>query len=254
MKILMIVMLWAVMSGSALAGSDVPITVAAGLTVEPYVIETDNGGFEVDIVRAAFQEQGFQVRFLYQPLLRSKISFEQGTVDGVMTVKDHYPEVRNAFVSDEYITYHNVAISLSSRGLVIASVADLAGKPVDAFQQARLGLGPDFRAMADGNPQYHEMANQRHQIAKLFAGRTDIIILDQRIFKYCLNTLTRSSDRFIRSLPVSDPVTVHNLFEPSHYRMAFRTKEMRDAFNAGLATIRADGRYDRIIATYFSKN
>ncbi|GAB6093945.1 hypothetical protein JCM14469_01970 [Desulfatiferula olefinivorans] len=245
-----VIWIWIVMSGIAQAGQGEWISLAAGLTVEPYVIEKDDGGFEVDIVRAALKQTGYQARFLYEPLLRTKASFEEGRVDGVMTVKANYPEIRKAFLSDEYITYHNVAVSLRSRNLAVTAVTDLAGTSVDAYQQARFALGTDFMAMADNNPLYHEMANQRNQVAKLYAGRTDVIILDKRIFRYYRNELASSSDRMTRALPLNEPVTMHDLFEPSRYMVGFRLERHRNAFNEGLSAIRESGLYDRIIAGY----
>ncbi len=111
---------------------------AAGLT---YIIHTKNTGFEADIVREAFALEGYTVQFVYQPLIRTKLTFQHGTVDGVMTIQTHYPEIQNSFVSEEYITYHNFAVTLESRNISINAISDLKNKKINAFQQARFALG-----------------------------------------------------------------------------------------------------------------
>lgn len=227
------------------------VSLAAGLTVEPYIIESKDAGFEADIVREIFVMEGYdKVEFVYQPLMRTKLSFKNGTVDGVMTIKKNYPEVQNAFISEEYISYHNVAVTLQSQNFKIDSVADLKDKRVESFQQARFALGEDFASMAENNPKYTEIADQRSQIGKLFAKRTDVIVLDRRIFKYYLNQLKAFPKKMMEKKLFEEPVTFHNIFESSNFRMAFKDEKKRDAFNSGLKKLRESGRYKQIIDTY----
>ncbi len=226
---------------------DDPVRLSVATTVEPYVIrvkdpEARGAGFEVDIVREAFALEGIDVKFVYEPLKRTKISFMQKQVDGVMDVKKHYPEVQGAFFSVEYITYYNFAISLQSRKLVINTISGLAGKRVIGFQQARVAFGKEFQAMTEKNPGYREMANQKSQISMLFLNRVDVIVLDRRIFRYHRERL--------KDVPTGQPVTYHELFEPSSFRIAFRDRKMRDAFNLGFKKIKESGRYKEIIDSY----
>ncbi len=226
------------------------IMLAAGLTVEPYIIETNDSGFEADIVREIFAIGGYNVQFVYQPLWRTKVSFKDGTVDGVMTVKANFPEVQNTFLSEEYITYHNFAVTLQSQNFKIDTIADLKDKRVEAFQQARFSLGKEFELMAEKNPKYSEIANQKRQIAKLFLKRIDAIVLDNRIFTYYCKQLKDSPEKMMRKIPFEEPVTFNNIFEPSSYRMAFKVEKMRDVFNSGLKKLQESGRYRQIIETY----
>ncbi|MCP4137417.1 MAG: amino acid ABC transporter substrate-binding protein [bacterium] len=222
------------------------ITVATGLSVEPYVIKSNDSGFEVDIVREIFALEGYRAKFIYQPLKRTKVSFMRKLVDGVMTIKKQYPEIKESFVSDTYITYHNYALSLSSKKLKINTVADLADKSIISFQQSSLALGKEFEAMTKKNSRYREMANQRSQVAMFFAKHIDVIVLDYKIFKYHRNRL--------ENLPIDLPVAFHRLFKPSNYCMAFRESTMRDVFNKGLKKIKKSGRYKKIIDSYLNKN
>jgi len=223
------------------------VKLSVGLSVAPYVIEAKNpddkdSGFEVDIVREAFALEDYKVQFIHQPLERTKISFKQKLVDGVLTIKKHYPQVHGSFISDEYITYHNFAVSLTSQNLKIDSIADLKDKKIIGFQQAKFAFGKEFELMAEKNPGYKEIADQKHQIGMFLLKRTDVIVLDRRIFKYLQARL--------KKIPTKQNVTFHKLFDPSVFRIAFRKKKIRDVFNRGLKELRSSGRYEKIIQTY----
>ena len=244
-----IVMLFICVIFPSQASSDT-IKLAAGLTLEPYIIESNDSGIEADIVREAFALEGYKVQFDYQPFRRTKVSFKSGSVDGVLTIQDHNPEIQGSFLSDEYIAYHNFAVTLQSRNLKISTITDLEGKTIDAFQQARITLGREFELMAENNPRYHEMANQKNQITKLFMKRNDIIILDRRIFEYYRNQLKELSGTMMKNISFEEPVTFHGIFEPSSYRIAFKTEKIRGSFNTGLKKLLESGRYKQIIESY----
>jgi len=218
------------------------IRIATGLTVEPYVIKDDDKGFEIDIVREIFVYKGYTVKFSYQPLKRSKISFMQGLVDGVMTIKKNYPEIKNSYISNDYITYQNFAISLRSNNFNINKISDLSNKNIIGFQQAKIALGTEFFQMCTKNPNYTELANQKSQVSMLFLKRTEVVIMDYKIFKYYISR--------IKTIAVNEPVVFHKLFKASHYAMAFREKHTNLEFNEGLRKLKKSGRYDLIINQY----
>lgn len=243
--IIFIICLFAPLQASADA-----LKLAAGLTVEPYIVEFNDSGFETDIVREAFALEGHKVKFVYQPLLRTKLSFKSGLVDGVLTIQEHYPEAQGYFLSDEYISYHNFAISLQSHNFKINRVADLKDKSISAFQQARFALGREFELVAENNPGYVEIANQKNQIAQLFAKHNDVLVLDQRIFQHHLKLLHYFPGTFVKDIMFDQQVIFHDIFAPSHYKMAFRNEKIRDVFNRGLKRLKESGRYQQIIDSY----
>jgi len=226
------------------------IRVSVSLTVEPYVIKAvepggKDSGFELDIVKEILLTKGYSPEFVYEPLQRSKMSFENHLVDAVMDVKDYYPEVQGSFFSDEHITYHNYIVTLRSSNISISSANDIRDKNVIAFQQASLALGEEFKSMTSENPNYLEMGSQSSQITMLFLGRTDAIVLDRHIFRYHRARL--------KSVNARQPVDYHELFPPSRFRIAFKEKTVRDDFNVGLKEFRASGRYQFIIDSYLAK-
>ena len=220
------------------------IRLASGLTVEPYIIQEQDAGFEADIVKAAFAARGYEVEFAYQPLSEAQASFRSESIDGVLTVKANYPEVAGTYLSDDYINYRNYAVSLTANDYVLNQIEALRPYRVIGFIQANMALGDDFKRMTQDNPLYIEMPNQRNQVEQLFKRETDVIIIDIRILTYYRNRLTHN--------PKNQPVNLHPLFETSHYKIAFRDAKIRDVFNSGLKEVRDSGMYDAIIDSYLS--
>jgi len=96
--------------------------------------------------------------------------------------------------------------------------------------------------MVRKNTKYQEIANQKNQIAMLFARRTDLIVLDRKIFKYHRSRL--------KNVDTNQAVTFHEIFEPSSFKIAFSNEKIRDIFNSGLSELRESGKYDKIIESY----
>ena len=69
MKKLLLILLVLLSASSSFGQSEKTIRLAAGLRVEPYIIEAKDSGFEADIVREAFALEGYRVVFVYQPTI-----------------------------------------------------------------------------------------------------------------------------------------------------------------------------------------
>lgn len=218
------------------------LIMAVGLALPPYVIKEGDKGMELDVVREILEKQGYTIHPVYLPLARVVEHMADGTVDAALTVNEA-AGLNNAFFSDSHITYQNSVISLAKHNFQIESVNDLADKSVMAFQYAKIYLGEDFAFMANKNGQYTENARQSTQIRMLFAGKVEAIVLDTNIFRFYRNSEKKYVD-------TSQPITTHNIFPSSHYRVAFKNKAARDKFNKGLEALKKSGRYDEIIRQY----
>ncbi|CUW38249.1 Putative ABC-type amino acid transport/signal transduction systems (fragment)（Extracellular solute-binding protein, family 3,25-241& len=229
--------------GAALPAEAVDVSVAIGHSKSPYVFPDEERGIEFDIVKEALALEGHRMIPAFLPMTRVLKALEKGQVAAAMTQQPGI--VPGAAYSDTYITYHNFAISLDANAIALSEVSDLGGKSVVAFQNATLVLGPNYRKVAESNPRYLEEANQMAQPLLLYLGRTDVIIADPNIFGwYAGRPEVRSK------VDTTQKLRYAPLFPPIDYRMAFRDPALRDAFNRGLAKLRASGAYDRIIAGY----
>lgn len=220
-----------------------PITVAVGLSMPPYVIADERRGMEYEIVRDALADAGYDMEPVFMELGAVPEALARGEVDAAMTISpDANP---GAALSDIAIVYRNQAITLAEHNIAIDTIEDLADHSVMAFQNARLYLPDPYRAVADGNPAYSEVAEQYRQNLALFAGEVEVVVADINIFNWFTD-----DPRVTSMADTKRPVTRHSIFPPTSYRVGFRDEATRDAFDVALAALRASGRYDAIIESY----
>ncbi len=227
----------------SLAQSKEPITLTAGLSKPPFVIEDDNQkiGIQLELIKAAFSTEQRDVSFLHLPLSRSFSSIEKWHSDGTITLPLNYKR-EGVYLSLPYISYHNVLVTLAEDKIELTNINDVAEKKVVAFQTAQHFLGDEFESAVQGAQDYREMADQAKQIEMLFMKRAEILVLDISIFKYFL--LQHSDKKYKK------PYVVHSFFKPANYSAGFKNKLIRDEFNRGLNTIKMNGTYQKILDKY----
>jgi len=220
------------------AGQPLAITTGFGINKPPYVFWAENIGLEVELVKAAFKAAGMQMKPYFAPQARLHALLMNQNIDAVTGATENSGIA--AFYSDVYIVYHNYAITLSSRhDINLQRIEDLSKYSVTAFVRAQSILGPRFRDAVFKSPKYSEPALQATQELLLYSGRVDVAVGDQRIFEYYRRQVSTLVD-------VGQPVTYHNLFPPTQFKVGFRDPAFRNGFNAGLALIRKNGEYDAI--------
>lgn len=236
--------LWFVPFGTASA-SACEIRAVVGLHKPPYIFEPTASGLEHELFGNAMTAARCTVRWVHAPPARALAMLRQQETDVMLTARDN--GTMAAHFSEPYIVYNNVAISLEARHLKIGRIEDLSAYRVLAFQNAKLVLGERFRSAAAESASYQEIAQQITQVRMLFSGRADVLVGDRRILEYLRGEVIAETNSLIQA---DAKVTVHELFEPTEYRAAFADPAMRDRFNQGLAQIRANGTYARVIARY----
>lgn len=214
------------------------LTLVAGLSLPPYIIQEDNSGMEFEIIKEALQAKGHNVMLKYVPFVRLLVDYKN--YDGAITINESSGITGN--YSDTVITYKNYAISLKKNNIAVNSIQDLKDKKVVAFQNATKYLGPEFAEIAKGNSSYSEQGQQMLQLKVLYSGRADLIVSDINIFKYY--------KKQVNDMDTSPEIVLHEIFPGVDYKILFNDPAVRDDFNAGLKTIRDSGRYDEIIKAY----
>jgi polar amino acid transport system substrate-binding protein len=167
----------------------------------------------------------------------------RGEIDAITTT--HERSGVQAFYSDVYIHYQNVAVALAKRGYHIEQISDLGQYAVSAFQRARLLMGPEFERMAMNNPRYREEALQINRNRLLYSGRTNVVVGDKRIIRYLDREVNDQVD-------VTQPLAWFDIFPPTPYRVGFRRDEQRRRFDEGLRMLRESGDYQRIERRYLT--
>ncbi|XZG68922.1 substrate-binding periplasmic protein [Chitinibacteraceae bacterium HSL-7] len=212
-----------------IAWSD-PVRVAIGEHKPPYIDEQRHTGLEPELLRAAFARAGLEVLFVNAPNKRAAIMLEQGRVDAAL-------DAGTGLVSDPYIQYRNMAITLCAKDVKLGSLPDLSRYSVGAFQNAARFLGQDYAQAVSASHNYREFAPQVILNRMLTAGRIDIAVADINIFRYLQTGVDPTGTKTL---------CPYALFEPSRYRLRFRDARLRDLFNTGLRQTRADGVYEQL--------
>lgn len=219
------------------------IEMLAGLPKPPFIIQENGSGLQLDLLREAFLTVDKQVSFIHTPMGRNLSGFERLQSDGIATIPAN-TSLPNMFVSKPYVTYQNVAVSLTAANLNITSAETLRDKNVIAFQNAKKFLDKEYQSTVCSSSKYREFADQKKQIAMLFSQRTDVIILDINIFKHFLANN--------KSAPFNQPYDIHYIFQEKAYSAGFRDPQLRNVFDLGIERIKAQGTYQRVLDKYLN--
>ncbi|XQW86291.1 substrate-binding periplasmic protein [Thalassotalea piscium] len=216
-------------------------TIITGLNKPPYVFEETHTGIQLDLISEAFKDSDFVFSYMHIPLGRGVTGYQQFNADVLLTVLPDFkfPEMH---ISQPYVFYQNIAVSLLENDFSIKSIEDLAGKNISAFQNAKKFLGDKFDKISTNFMSYRELPEQQKQIQSLFLHRTDVIILDINIFKSYLRRYADSD--------LAKPFKVHYIFDERPYSAGFRSEALRDTFDASIKEMRANGTYQLIVDKY----
>jgi len=230
-------------SYSAIGKSIENIELTAGYSKPPFVIENNENykGIQLDLISEIFAVENQAVSFIHIPLARSFSSVKKWHTDGVITLPITHQQ-KDVYLSDPYISYQNVVVTLSEDDLTIDKLDDLSGKYIIAFQTARQFLGADYSNAIEKAADYQEVADQMRQVKLLFNKRTQVLVLDINILQHFLFNH--------RDAKYNKPYKVHQLFSPRTYAAGFKSKAIRDQFNRGLAVIKANGKYKEVLDKY----
>lgn len=210
-------------------------------SIPPYVIVEGNKGIVTDIMREALALKGYSVHFNYSTNKRLKEELLSRRVDGAF----NFPEgsIAEFYYSDPIISYQNVVVGLKSKHFAVHKIGDLSNRSVVAFQNSALFLGPEYESMSRINPRHQEVSAQRSQLFMLFLGRTDLIVLELRIFYHYLQEIESLGG-------AQSPYIIYPIFPASPRYAVFSKQNVRDDFNDGLKMLHKNGRYDAILKSY----
>lgn len=232
------IILCAVLSVLSFVTSAKALNIVVGLDKPPYVIQSENSGFELEMIRALFAELGHQTHFIFVPFGRSVKMLDSEGVDAIMTMNvSVVDDVNN--LSHPYITYQNVVVTNKNHNLQIEDFSDLSKVGVVSFQNARNLLGADFKRAVMFNSNYMEIAQQQAQVELFLTGKVDAIVIDKNIYHYFVSrSRLKINEQF------------HNLFQPTKYGMAFKDLKLKQAFNKKLKSFLLSDKYQSIVDDY----
>ncbi len=206
----------------------------------PHMIQSNDGGLDIDIVRAVLAEAGYTFQVEYMSLARAKRAVKSGVADIVVpTFFEH--DSNGYYISQPVVDYLPTVFSLENSAHRFHSFRDIVGLRVMTFQGAVGYFGESFKEVTERN-KYIEIKDMTALPKLLARNRTDVVILDRYIFlhhwKQILDrdkTSTYRTHNFIPSVPAF---------------VGFKDADIRDKFNAALKSLDAEGVLNRIKEKY----
>lgn len=218
--------------GSALHGA--PLQIAIGESKLPYVSAETRSGVEYELITRALHDAGVEFEIQHLPNKRARLMFDRGQLDAAIATD-------GAVVSEPYIAYKNMAITLCEQRITLSKTADLAAYQTGAFNNANQFLGADFARIAADLMRYREISPQKLMNGMLMAKRIDVAIADINIFQHDQREVDPQGSKALCPFAI---------FAPTLYRMEFRDARLRDRFNQALGQLRANGFYEALAKKY----
>lgn len=201
------------------------VNVAAGWARPPYITPNAHSGYELEIVTHILANLGHDTKVVYLPYQSSIDLLKSKQVDMTLTLHED-TGIGVDMLSDVYINYQNVVLSLKQKDLNINNLQGLANLRVIGFQSAQDVLGEEYLAVTSQNSLYFEMADQRKQVELFLQGDVEAIIIEINVFAYLSREITNQSQ--------FENVNVHTFFPANAFRAGFKDKTLKNQFNRQL--------------------
>lgn len=216
----------------------------------PYCFKVNevDSGIEIDLIRAALKPYGHTVKPINVPKVRLALTLKANDADIAATIQG--VDGDGLFFSDEYIQFHNHAVSKKKRDIKINTVTDIDKYTFIIWQGGWKNLGTEFEAsykpdaMGRFRANYTEAHSQINQARMFWADRAELVIMDKKIFEHFKKLLSSEYN-------TEEEIVFHDFSKKqTNYSVAFRSQELRNQFNEGLKKIRANGSYQDILDSY----
>ncbi|WP_245559257.1 basic amino acid ABC transporter substrate-binding protein [Chitiniphilus shinanonensis] len=198
-------------------------------------------GFDIDVLSAAAAKAGIKVQFHNTPWEGIFATLATGDRDIVASAVTITPERKQTMdFSDPYFEAKQlIAVTANSP---IKRFADLKGKKV-GVQTGTTGDEVVQKLLGKTSPNIKRFESTPLALQELLSGGVDAVVADNGVV---VNFLANNKNAKLKTL--DDPS-----FAKEHYGFAVKkgNKDLLAKINKGLATIKADGTYDKIYRKYF---
>ncbi|MEO5377001.1 MAG: ABC transporter substrate-binding protein [Magnetococcus sp. DMHC-6] len=208
------------------------IKLAVSISIPPFFIKELDSGIEMEIIKESFAQVGYQILPIFYIDKPRIAAFVNKDVACASTIPSQ-TEIKG-FLSDPVITLETTAITLTEKNFKIDHVSDLANKNIIAFKGAKKILGPSFNEVVANNLHYRERLKNAIQPVLLYRKRVEVVLSDPIIFDYFRLQMASQLD-------IEQPITIHHIFTPKNFHLICHSNDLIQAFNTGLAKIRAEG-------------
>jgi len=216
----------------------------ATLEWAPYIGQAlPDGGFVAEVVREAFKRQGQGVEFRFMPWARVVVVAKAGEVAGYLP--EYYAkELEKDFLLSE-------PLPAGPLGFFKLKNRAVSWKTLDDLKPYRIGVvrgyvnTREFDARKDLKKE--EVAEDVLNLRKLVAGRIDLMLADKYVGQYLARKENpQDADKIEFMSPVLEGKELFVCFPKARPG----SKALRDTFNQGLRTMKADGTLQAIMKRY----
>lgn len=237
-------------AASASTGSDLikqavgkTYTVGTDTTFAPFEFEDEKGtrtGIDYQILNAIADKMGFKVTWNVLGFDAAVAALESGQVDAVMAGMSitEKRQLKYDFSNSYYDSTEAVAVAADSK---IASLDDLKGKTV-AVKKGTTGAQYAESIASQYSLNVTYVKDSATMYTYVTSGQAEACFEDYPIVQYEINR-GNIKCKVINQSTVSYPYGFATL--------KGKNPELIAAFNEGLKEMKADGSYDKILATYF---
>ena len=225
------------------------VNMAFGLGREPYTLDkTYLKGIEYDLIKRILNKIDIEIKNVKNIDLNELdyILENDPSFDMAITVKEKKDQ---NYYSDDFINFNNVVVSRVEDKFHINTINDLKNKKIIAFEGAYKYLGSEYFKLFNPNNEpenYFEVRLQEYQVRDFLDKKVDVIVLDKNIFLWYLKKLS-SDDRNKYKFDFIFP-------KKNAYKIAFRDKNLRDAFNESLDEVKKSGEYEQVFYDYIEND
>lgn len=234
--------------------ADAPTYLVATITsFPPFVMRDENGqsiGFDVDVLNAIGEKQGFKVKFLPQAWQTALGTLDSGERDIVATGVVITPERQALYdFSDPYLDTGWMAILKEQPDKPrFTDFKQLLNDPKLVFvtQEGAAGVPELKRLLGDKPNKIHEVETQYMEIKEVISGTADVAFDISRVLQYYA---FKSGDKTLYSLMDPNAPLDHFGFVVKKGR-----NDLLQKINTGLSEIKADGTYQKIYEEWYGKD
>lgn len=217
--------------------------IASDTSFAPFEYQDGNNtytGFDMDLIKAIAKQQGFNIKINNIGFDAALNAVQSGQADGViagMTITDARKAIFN--FSDPYYTT-NIILAVK-KGSSVKSYEDLSGKTVGAKNGTS-----SYTWLEEHADQYHYTLKAFDEASTLYdslnSGSIDALMDDEAVLAYAI----QQGRNFETPIPGEASGTVGFAVK------AGSNPELIEMFNNGLAALKANGTYDKLVAKYLT--
>ncbi len=208
-----------------------------------YGPDLDQGGYIIEICKAAFAATGYELTVKFMPWKRATKAVSRGIYDGLLGAYYTAERAKYLYYSQALAKEKTSLIALKSRNLSYKSNADLSGYTIGVMRAAVNDTNLDNNVRLS----FSYANDASHNLQKLMAGRIDYMITGEAHLSYLVKHNQSANKKVeMSALQVFKPAIKVNPIYITVRKARNNSAGLVAAFNKGIDIIKKNGEYAQI--------